>query len=89
MDQIIKNYIFLFIAPFFIGTAIRFLCQHTKRAYLITAVFTVLAVIGWVIFYTVPSHGSELYGIIALLITSVAIGALLTGLIMRLKRKVS
>ena len=89
MGQIIKNYMFVFIAPLLIGAADRFACRHTKRSYLITAIFTVLAVIGWVVFYTVPSHASELYGIIALLTTSAAIGALLTGLIMRLKRKAS
>ncbi len=89
MGQIIKNYMFVFIAPFLIGAAIRFACRHTKRAYLITVVFAVLAVIGWVAFYTVPSHGSELYGIIALMVTSAVIGALLTGLIMRSKGKAS
>lgn len=89
MGQIIKNYMFVFVAPLLIGAAVRFACQHTKRAYLITVVFTVLAVIGWVVFYTVPSHGSELYGIIALVVTSATIGALLTGLIMRFKRKAS
>lgn len=86
MDQIIKNYIFVFIAPFLIGAAVRFLCRRAKRAYLITAVLTILAGIGWAAFYIVPSHGSEMYGIIALLITSAAVGALLAGLITRLKR---
>ena len=86
MGQIIKNYMFIFIAPFLIGAAVRFLCRRTKRVYLITAAFTAFAVIGWAAFYTVPSHGSELYGIIALLITSAAIGALLMGLLARLMR---
>lgn len=89
MGQIIKNYMFIFVAPFLIGAAVRFACRHTKRAYLITVIFTVLAIIGWVVFYTVPSHGSELYGITALIATSATIGALLIGLIMRLKRTAS
>ena len=46
----------------------------------------IYAGIGWAAFYIVPSHGSEMYGIIALLITSAAVGALLTGLITHLKR---
>ena len=86
MDQIIKNYIFIFIIPFLIGIVVRILFQRAKRAYLITSVIVVLAVIGWVAFYTVPSHGSEMYGIIALLLTCAAAGALLTGLVVRAKR---
>lgn len=86
MDQIIKNYIFIFIIPFLIGVVVRILFQRAKRAYLITSVIAVLAVIGWVAFYTVPSHGSEMYGIIALLLTCAAAGALLTGLVVRAKR---
>lgn len=86
MDQIIKNYIFIFIIPFLIGVVVRILFQRAKRAYLITSVIVVLAVIGWVAFYTVPSHGSEMYGIIALLLTCAAAGALLTGLVVRAKR---
>ena len=87
MDQIIKNYIFIFIIPFLIGIVVRILFQRAKRAYLITSVIAVLAVIGWVAFYTVPSHGSEMYGIIALLLTCAAAGALLTGLVVRTKRR--
>ena len=86
MDQIIKNYMFIFIIPFLIGIVVRILFQRAKRAYLITSVIAVLAVIGWVAFYTVPSHGSEMYGIIALLLTCAAAGALLTGLVVRAKR---
>ena len=86
MDQIIKNYIFIFIIPFLIGVVVRISFQRAKRAYLITSVIVVLAVIGWVAFYTVPSHGSEMYGIIALLLTCAAAGALLTGLVVRAKR---
>ena len=86
MDQIIKNYIFIFIIPFLIGVVVRILFQRAKRAYLITSVIVVLAVIGWVAFYTVPSHGSEMYGIIALLLTCAAAGALLTGLVVRAER---
>lgn len=86
MDQIIKNYMFIFIIPFLVGVVVRFLFQRTKRAYLITSVIAVLTVIGWVVFYTVPSHGSELYGIIALLLTCAAVGTLLTGLVVQAKR---
>lgn len=86
MGQIIKNYIYIFIVPFLIGAGVRFLCQRSKRAYLTTLLFIVLAVIGWVVYGAIPSHGSELYGIIALALTCAAAGSLLTGLIVQLKR---
>ena len=86
MTQIIINYLFIFAAPFLIGAAARFLFRHEKRAYLITLAFTALAVVGWVVFYTVPSYGSEIYCILALLATSTAVGAMLIGLIIQLKR---
>lgn len=89
MSQIIKNYMLIFVVPFLIGVAVRFLCRRAKRSYLITAGFAVLVVIGWAAFYIVPSHGSEMYGIIALMATSAAVGALLAGVIVRSKRKVS
>lgn len=86
MIQIIKNYIFIFIAPLLVGAAVRFLCRRTKRIYLVTLALIALAAIGWAAAYAIPSHGSELYGIIALFVTSAAAGALLTGLVLRLKR---
>lgn len=85
MGEIIKNYLFIFIVPFLIGIVIRFLCRRIKRTYLVTTFFAILAVIGWVFYYTVPSHGSELYGVVALLVTSAAVGTLLTGVVLRLK----
>ena len=85
MGQIIINYLYIFIVPFLVGAAARFLFRRIKRAYRVTLVSMALAAIGWFIFYAVPSNGSELYGIIALQLTSVAAGALLAGLILRLK----
>lgn len=87
MAQIIKNYIFLFAVPFLIGIVVRVISHRTERAYLITSAFIVLAIIGWAVYFMVPSHGSELYGIIALIITCSMAGVLITGLTMRTKRK--
>ena len=88
MGQIIKNYMFIFVVPFLIGITVRFLCRRIQRAYLITWVFIVFAVIGWIVYYVVPSYGSEVYGIIALMVTSAATGSLLTGIAFSLKRSV-
>lgn len=87
MGQIIINYIFIFVAPFLAGAALRLLCRRAKRGYLITLVSIALAVVGWAAFYTIPSHGSEVYGIIALQLTSMAAGVLLAGLTIQLRQR--
>lgn len=86
MGQIILNDLFVFVVPFLIGTAVRLLCRRTEKAWLAALILAVLAVIAWAAACIIPSHGSELYGIIALAASSMAVGALLAGLIMRLKR---
>lgn len=86
MSQIVKNYLFIFAVPLLIGAAVRVLFRRTKRVYLITMALAVLALIGWTARYTIFSHGSELYGILALQTTGAAAGALLAGLALRLKR---
>lgn len=86
MWQIIQNALYIFVIPLLIGIIIRFLCRHIKRAYFITVIFMILAGVAWIAYYVIPSHGSELYGIIAIRITCVAAGMLLMGLIMRLRK---
>lgn len=80
MGQILINYVSLFVVPITIGVFVRFFCRHMKRAYLVTAGFVILAVAAWAIEKTVPSNGSEQYGILALLATNAAAASLLAGL---------
>ena len=65
MKQIIINYLFVFGLPIIVGLAVRILLQQFNKAYFVTVVFAVLALVGWVVVSVVPSHGSELYGILA------------------------
>jgi len=87
MGQIILNYIFIFVIPLIVGLALRLLFRRVKRAYWITVGLLIFAVAAWVIAATVPTHGSERYGLLAVQMTSGAIGALLTGLVIHWKRK--
>lgn len=87
MDQILKNYLLIFAAPFLVGIALRLLGRRAKRGFLISAGLITLAGIGWSVYGAVPSHGSERYGIAALAATSAAAGALLAGLVIWLRRK--
>lgn len=89
MKQIIINYLFVFGLPIIVGLAVRILFQRFNKAYFTTVVFAVLAVVSWVVVNVVPSHGSELYGILAIQATVAFVSSLLTGLVLKLKSKTS
>lgn len=61
--------------------------QRFNKAYLVTTLFAILTAIGWYIANAMPSYGSELHGILAIQTTVVFVSSLLTGLILRLKKK--
>ena len=87
MKQIIINYLFIFGFPIIAGLAIRVLLQRFNKAYFVTVAFAILSLVGWVVVNAVPSHGSELYGILAMQATSAFVSSLTTGLVLRLKSK--
>lgn len=64
LGQIVKNDMFILILPFLIGAAVRASCRRAKRAYLVTIGLIALAAIAWAAAYAIPSHRSELYGLI-------------------------
>ena len=89
MKQIIINYLFIFGLPIIVGLAVRILFQRFNKAYFTTVAFAVLALVGWVVVNVVPSHGSELYGILATQATVAFVTSLLTGLVLKSKSKAS
>lgn len=89
MKQIIINYLFVLGLPIIVGLAVRILFQRFNKAYFTTVAFAVLALVGWAVVNVVPSHGSELYGILATQATIAFVSSLLTGLVLKLKSKTS
>ena len=89
MKQIIINYLFIVGLPIIVGLAVRILFQRFNKAYFTTVAFAVLALVGWVVVNVVPSHGSELYGILATQATVAFVSSLLTGLVLKSKSKAS
>lgn len=85
MDQIIKNYLFILALPIITGIVIRFILRKSKNGYWVTLGLAILTAIAWVAAYVIPNHGSELYGILALKVTSVMAGSFVTGLVVRFK----
>ena len=89
MKQIIINYLFVLVLPIIVGLGVRILFQRFNKAYFTTVAFAVLALVGWVVVNVVPSHGSELYGILATQATVAFVSSLLTGLVLKSKSKAS
>lgn len=84
MKQIIFNYLWVFIIPALIGFLLRFFFRRAKRGSLITAALIALAVLSWIVATVIPSHGSELYAIRAMMVTSSSVAALMTDMVIRL-----
>ena len=87
MQQIIFNYLCVLILPALIGFLVRFLFRRAKKSFWITATLIVLAVLSWIVAIAIPAHGSELYAIRAMMVTSASISSLVTGL--AIQRKVN
>lgn len=84
MKQIIFNYLCVLIIPALIGFLLRFFFRRAKRGSLITAALIALAVLSWIVATVIPSHGSELYAIRAMMVTSSSVAALMTDMVIRL-----
>ena len=84
MKQIIFNYLCVLIIPALIGFLLRFFFRRAKRGSLITAALIALAALSWIVATVIPSHGSELYAIRAMMVTSSSVAALMTDMVIRL-----
>ena len=84
MKQIIFNYLCVLIIPALIGFLLRFSFRRAKKGSLITAALIALAVLSWIVATVIPSHGSELYAIRAMMVTSSSVAALMTDMVIRL-----
>ncbi len=79
------NIFYIFILPFLGGIQLRLLLRRRKYAWVLTAVFDILAVslLWWV--KTTPQRGYEGPGLFSLQLLLITLGSLLTGLACRLK----
>ncbi len=75
------NIFYVFVLPVLAGIVLRSLLGHRRFAWLLTAVFGVLAavLIWWV--KTTPQYGHEGPSLLAVQLSLIAFGSLLTGLI--------
>lgn len=81
MKQIIINYLGLFIVPALVGFTVRFLLLRSKKGYLVTEGVAILTLISWVAANVIPTHGSEVCGVLTLMVTSAAVASFVTGLV--------
>ena len=61
--------------------------RKMRKPFIVTGGLILLAVVMWVVVVTVPNHGSEANCIMAVMDTCLALGALITGVITRIRHK--
>ena len=87
MLTIIMNNLNIFIFPFIVGFAIRFGAGKWSKAFLVTVLFTLLALAAIWAEKTIPSHGSEVYALISVETICMAAGSALAAVIAQLKKE--
>lgn len=87
MGQILFNIFMVYILPVIIGIAVRVAVRKMRKPFIVTVGLILLAVVMWAIAVIVPSHGSEGNGIMAMMATCLALGAVITGVITRICHK--
>lgn len=80
MEQIIENYISIFLLPVIFGSAMRISLRRSKRAHRCTGASILVAIVMWTMACIVPTHGSEGYGIIALMYSMFSVGMIFVEL---------
>ena len=87
MLTIIMNDLNIFMFPVIVGFAIRFGAGKWSKAFLVTVLFTLLALAAIWAEKTIPSHGSEMYALISMEAICMAAGSALAAVIAQLKKE--
>ena len=87
MKQIIVNYLLIIGLPIIVGIGICILEMYFQKEYIFRILLSIITVISWIIAKTIPTHGSELLEILALMITNVLIAYVVTGFLVKWKSK--
>ena len=82
MKQIVLNYLLIFIIPFLLGTLIRFLFRKRSKAWMITGITALLALVEYNMISIFPSD-CELHGFRTIQAICLFLGSLLIGIIAR------
>lgn len=75
-------------APLALGAALRALVRRWRRAWWLSAALAVLTVLAWIVTLHPPILGSELYGLRTVQALSMTAGSAITGLLLRLHRRI-
>ena len=78
----------VFVLPYFIGIMIRLIFVKWKKGYILTGAFAALSVIAWIWTKHLTNHGVDGTVMLwALMMTELTVGALITGVIGLLIKK--
>ena len=87
MGQILFNIFMVYILPVIIGIVVRVTVRKIRKPFVVTIGLILLAALMWMIAVVVPNHGSEGSGIMAMMATCLALGALITEVLTSISRK--
>ena len=86
MGQILFNIFMVFVLPAMIGVIVGVAISKMRKPFVVTGGLILIAAVMWVIAVVVPNHGNEASGIMAVITTCLALGAFITGVIIRICR---
>ena len=87
MQQILINYLGVFIFPFLFGFVLRICLQKWSKVSYLTMSLFVYAVIMWILSIVVPSYGSEANGIRAIQCSCLFIGSFIFDVFTKYKKR--
>ena len=79
-------YIVFMIIPLLLGALVRLWLRKSKKGWLLTAFFALFTAAAIIVAYNPPVIGSELYGLRALQLGCVTLGAAAAGIFIRSKK---
>ena len=77
----------IIVIPLIFGLCARFVLRIYRYGWAVTAIAAICALSGWYVYCNPPVLGSELYGLRAVQASCFTIGALVVGIISRIKNK--
>lgn len=87
MEQILFNWLMVFILPAVAGLLLRLLLFRVRKGWWMTLGLVVLAAASSLLFYVAPSFGTEAHGILTAQLYCGAAGALLAEVMLRLRKQ--
>ena len=85
--SVVSIYLYIIVLPLILGAALRFLLRKRKKSWLFSLLLAVIAAVALLRALFPPVLGSELYALRFVQAISMLIGSLVTGGVLRIKKR--